>query len=249
VDIFLKLEFTHATIMYMKKSILLWIILVILLIFIPYVAMMPSTIEIEKETTQEAASTNTIPDVSEKTQTLFVTKEGPGDLSIKIPVDIAPYFTDEGVETFLDSKKLTLSISASIYFQAQKLSPNAAEYFITMAEEPFDENSYCGSEAPYSNLTSKKDFLIDGYTFTRIDEQGDRDSGNVITLFNKTNKKTCRYVRFATESVPEELVRALASEDPKTDKKQLELLIKNTKLGKDQFNTISEQLVKTISAK
>lgn len=194
-------------------------------------------------------STSTTETTTVNTEALTVTKEGPGNLSVKVPESIAQYLTGEGVKTFPNSTELILGISGDTYFKAKNLSPNAAEYFITIAEQKYSEDSYCGNSASYYDVISKNTVTVNGYSFTQVNERGERDSGNIITIFNKTNKNTCRYVRLATESAPEHLIRALASEDPKSDKKQIDLLVKNTKVSRDYFNALSEQIAKTISAK
>lgn len=181
------------------------------------------------------------------------TFEGPGDLSVKVPKDFAQYLTGEtkGYTNTSVGTKLTLGLrgdKGAGYFKDNNLYPNGAEYWITVGEQENNENSYC-DDASYYNITSKKDYLINGYSFTQISEDDWDDGTYKITIFNATNKNKCRYVSLVTESVREDYIRLLAAENSYTDQKQIELTIKNTRISKEYFNGLSIEIAKTVSAK
>lgn len=198
-------------------------------------------------TKNEAATPETSTPTTATIETT-VTKEGPGGLSVKVPKTIAQYLTEE-TRTYPESTELILYLGGENYFKSINLSPNGAEFWITIAEEEYDESTHCGSNAFFFDVISKKSYIINGYSFTQVNERGERDSGNIIRIFNKTNKNTCRYVSIATESVTEDLIRALAAEQPNNAGLDIDLNVKNTNASRIYFNKLGEEIAKTVSAK
>lgn len=183
-----------------------------------------------------------------------VTKEGPGGLSIKIPKDIAQYLSGE-TKTFPNpyiGTQLKISLyggNKNAFFKEKSLYPSGAEYWITIGEQKYGDDSYCNGSGTHHTITSKETYSINGYSFTQTNENDEEDGTHVITIFNVTNKNTCRYIIFLAESISEISIRRYAAEDPNADQKQIELMIKNTKISREYFNNLSEQIVKTVSAK
>jgi hypothetical protein len=179
-----------------------------------------------------------------------ISKEGPAGLSIELPRDFAPFFT-ESFEIHPTSTELTLGISGEEYFRDKNLSPNLTELYITLAEQEYSGKSYCADDEDASfYITEKKTYVINGYSFTQINEEWEEDAADIITIANKTDTNTCRYVRIATQSASENVIRVLAAEDASDlSEAQLQLLIANTKASKEYFNSIGEQIAQTVSAK
>ncbi|MEI8338017.1 MAG: DUF5991 domain-containing protein [bacterium] len=209
----------------------------------------------ETQTTDSFVNKSVIVVAPEKRQITssqeLVLREGPGNLSVKVPKDVNEYL-DKTTHTDQNPNKTELIASIESYytgeyFKSKGFYPSYVEFFVSIGEAKYDKNVYCGFPADYLNITSNKNYLINGLNFTEIRDKS--DSGNSITLSNITGSNMCRYVRLTLEYPTEEYLRSLLSQDPNKSQKEINTTIDNTKLGQEHFSNLSEQILKTVSVK